>query len=142
MYQIAKLFGNAVLLAATISTAVNGFKNTGIWQINPEVFNDSDFQPSKPTDRPSPDVTEDVTNSVTAESLVSENDVLPSCSSNSTNETTAFQNASPKDVMPVPHVAQARAKQNPSRRGKTVILTSSPYRKSLMALNEKTGRFL
>lgn len=52
MYQIAKLYGNAFVKAATMSTAINGFKKTGIWPVNQGVFEDHDYAPSETTDRP------------------------------------------------------------------------------------------
>jgi len=34
--------------------AVSGFKSTGIWPVNPDVFTDSDFLPSMVTEEPQP----------------------------------------------------------------------------------------
>ena len=41
--------------AATISTAVNGFKKSGIWPINRNVIGDEEFAPSNVTEKPHPD---------------------------------------------------------------------------------------
>ncbi|CAH2086648.1 unnamed protein product [Euphydryas editha] len=48
--QVAEVFGNAFVQAATMSTAVNGFRKCGIWPYNPNVFSETDFAPSL-TDR-------------------------------------------------------------------------------------------
>lgn len=47
--QVAKVFGNAFVQAATMSTAVNGFR-IGIWPYNPNVFSETDFAPSLTTE--------------------------------------------------------------------------------------------
>jgi hypothetical protein len=52
LYQIAKLYGSAFVRAATMSTAINGFRKTGIWPVNQETFSDQDYAPSETTDRP------------------------------------------------------------------------------------------
>lgn len=49
-YQISSLFGNAYLKASTMTTSINGFKTTGIWPIDPNNFNESDFLASAITD--------------------------------------------------------------------------------------------
>ena len=50
IYAIAKLFGSAYLKAATVNTAVNAFKSTGIVPYNPDIFSDADFAGADPTD--------------------------------------------------------------------------------------------
>jgi DDE superfamily endonuclease./helix-turn-helix, Psq domain. len=37
-YQIGKLFGEAFIRAANMSTAIRSFEQTGIWPVNPDVF--------------------------------------------------------------------------------------------------------
>jgi hypothetical protein len=41
--QVGKLFGNAYLRAATVETAVNGFRKSGIYPLNRNVFRTHDF---------------------------------------------------------------------------------------------------
>lgn len=48
--QVAEVFGNAFVQAATMSTAVNGFRKCGIWPYNPKVFSETDFAPSLTTE--------------------------------------------------------------------------------------------
>ncbi|CAK1550150.1 unnamed protein product [Leptosia nina] len=42
-YQVAKLFGQAYLKAATMLTAINGFRKCGVWPLDKNVFTDADF---------------------------------------------------------------------------------------------------
>ncbi|KAK9878761.1 hypothetical protein WA026_023741 [Henosepilachna vigintioctopunctata] len=45
--------------------------------------------------------------------------------------TTFFQNPSPKDILPIPTVEQRNQTRKKYRRGKTVVLTSTPYKNEL-----------
>lgn len=47
--------------------------------------------------------------------------------------TSSFDNASPKDILPIPAVQMSEKRKN-YRRGKTVVITSTPYKKELEAL--------
>ncbi|CAG9794044.1 unnamed protein product [Diatraea saccharalis] len=47
--------------------------------------------------------------------------------------TSCFENASPKDILPIPTV-QINEKRKNYRRGKTAVITSTPYKKELQAL--------
>ena len=49
-FQIAELFGIGYVRAATIITAVNGFRKTGIWPIDRNVFDEHGFAVAQPTD--------------------------------------------------------------------------------------------
>lgn len=52
MAQIPKILGKAFVGAATITTAINGFKSTGNWRINPNIFPDQALTASATTYRP------------------------------------------------------------------------------------------
>lgn len=52
IHQVAKLYGTAFLRAASMNTAVNGFKQTGIYPFNRNIFPEHLFAPSETTDRP------------------------------------------------------------------------------------------
>jgi len=47
--HVAEIFGLAFVKAATMTTAMNSFKSTGIFPFNPDVFKDSDFVASDTT---------------------------------------------------------------------------------------------
>lgn len=74
-YDVASLVGKAYLKAATAQNAVQGFKSTGIWPTDRNVFTDADFLPSSLTDRPQVDnVNEDTSQSQPGTSCLSSND--------------------------------------------------------------------
>ncbi|KAJ4440802.1 hypothetical protein ANN_10648 [Periplaneta americana] len=56
-FQVSKLYGSAFVRAATMITAINGFRKSGIWPVNPYVFGEHDYAPSENTDRPVPPFT-------------------------------------------------------------------------------------
>nr|CAI5850712.1 unnamed protein product [Callosobruchus analis] len=45
-YQVAQLLGEAYARAAVIANAMNGFRRTGIWPVDRNVFSDADFIPA------------------------------------------------------------------------------------------------
>lgn len=47
--QVADIFGQSFIKAATIPTATNAFKKTGIWPFNPGVFTDKYYMASETT---------------------------------------------------------------------------------------------
>lgn len=52
MYQIAGAVAEAFAKASCVQTAVNGFRATGIWPFNKDIFQDWEFAPSKTTEQP------------------------------------------------------------------------------------------
>lgn len=52
MFQISEIFGQAYMQAATMSTAVNGFRKCGIWPYNQDNFSDADFIAAETTNIP------------------------------------------------------------------------------------------
>nr|CAB3264995.1 nucleosome-remodeling factor subunit NURF301 [Phallusia mammillata] len=132
-FQIAKLVSEAFLQAATMRTAINGFKTTGIWPVNENVFDEADYAPSTTTDIiPSTITTPSVTTPL--EDLPSNNLVLnaepnmdnaASITDTTSNLDLSFAQ-SICDVMPIPKVKQTTIRKK-RKRGSTSILTSSPY---------------
>lgn len=55
-YDQASLFSAAFIRSATMEKAVSGFRSTGLWPFNPDVFNAEDFRASLITDEPEPEV--------------------------------------------------------------------------------------
>lgn len=51
-FQISSLFNVAYGKAATVQNACHGFKSTGIWPLNPEVFPDYMYEPAETTNIP------------------------------------------------------------------------------------------
>lgn len=140
LWQVASLFGSAFLNAATMRTAVKGFEATGIWPVNMDVFTDVDFLPSAPTDIDIPEDTARVDLSLLPTNhsvvmpevanpvLVSHTETVMNTSSTSIS---SFPTLSPQCVIAIPKV-QANPKRKTNRkRGRTAILTASPYKEEL-----------
>ena len=49
-YDICCLFGRAYAKVATIEKALSGFRSSGCWPFDPDVFTDQDFAPSLMTE--------------------------------------------------------------------------------------------
>lgn len=50
--QVAKVFRSAYERAATVENAASGFRNAGLWPVNPNIFPEHLFAPSSTTDQP------------------------------------------------------------------------------------------
>jgi hypothetical protein len=173
IYEVGKLFNAAFQRAALVQTAVNGFRQTGIFPFNPDVFPEHLFAPSITTDHAMPDVQKKTSSQTSvlqqneARSEVSEPRILQSSQSpeaegnespnvitgigctkpGSAQPSTSSGNKglgltyyrpslpfsiSPKEVLPAPQVTGPRPeKKNDKRKGKTAIITASPYKAEL-----------
>lgn len=157
LFQISSIFGAAFLHAATMPTAINGFQKTGIWPSDLNVFSDADYLPSATTDiqlenseSPSANSTDGQSHNSTTDSPVSTEppakktktnqdstiEPQPGCSwvPDSPNVLCSQQNSafriSPKNLIPIPLIRQ-NTKRTSRRKGKTVVLTGSPYKNEL-----------
>lgn len=54
-YQVSSIFCEAYLKACTLNNAIKGFRKTGIYPFNPDVFTDLDFDGAAPTNNISQD---------------------------------------------------------------------------------------
>jgi len=52
IYDIPLIVKQALPVAATMSNIQSGFRVSGIWPYNPDIFTDGEFLPSYITDRP------------------------------------------------------------------------------------------
>lgn len=186
LFQISTLFGSAFIQSATMKTAINGFKGTGIWPTDPAVFTESDFLPADTTDieQVGPSTQEAIETPSTSEKekeeefsteaevekenppllcgkrgiasqptdnvivrptpakqirLLGNDDATPGCSwmSNDGSTSSSGFHVSPQHLIPIPKI-RGSAKRTKRKRGKTAILTDSPYKQELeAAIKEK-----
>lgn len=157
MAQIAEILGKAFVRAASMTTAIHGFKSTGIWPFNPNIFPDSVFAASATTDRPENTTDPEIEpENVSLQNVPTYSDAQPGCSdwvtseprdSNVVQENGSISNQpstsqgiftiSPEQIMPIPHVGRMNVKKTNHRKGKTVVVTSSPYKLELLKSEEK-----
>lgn len=121
-FQIAKLFGLAYARAATLKNAISGFHKTGIYPFNSNAFDEDDFAPSFSTDRTA---CADVEVQVQQEPEASDE---PQPGPSGLQQSSSFA-VSPTDIAPVPTYQRPISKR---ARGKSAIITDSPYRKELV----------
>jgi hypothetical protein len=148
MAQIAEILSKAFVRAATMTTAINGFQSTGIWPFNPNIFPDSAFSASATTDRPEIITDPEIEpQNLPFQNVPANNDAQPGCSHwgpavHEVQENDIIHNVpsnsqgnftiSPEQILPLPHVGRANVKQTNHKKGKTVVITSSPYKHELM----------
>jgi hypothetical protein len=159
LFQIAALFGAAYLQAPTMLTAINGFRRTGIWPVDMNVFTEADFLPATTTDiqldasssqlpinyGSQPEclsVRDDFVaaarsletaatgTSITTAEISAATSNMAAATLNPTVGTSSFPKLSPECTLPVPKVTQGN-KRSSRKGGKTAILTSSPYKAEL-----------
>lgn len=154
-FQMASLFGTAYNRAATMQNAISAFSKTGICPLNANVFTEVDFAPSQTTDipfTPNPNIIYQQTLSLQTETFIGcqpeprektlspqsetyfrpqtlPREITPSPQPGTSVGEIIVNLVSPKEIMPIPHI---KKKIRPStRRGKTAILTESPYKNEL-----------
>lgn len=151
-YQISSLFSVAYGKTATVANSESGFQKTGIWPINPDIFEDHLFAPAETTNIvQSPQGKNDSpSNDLEAEQPVSHNHSSSSKDSNllvaypstshqeiiSTQQSTYQQddslsvvknNVSVADLSPVPLASKLTTKRRVKKSSGSIVLTSSPY---------------
>ncbi|KAJ8967108.1 hypothetical protein NQ317_006989 [Molorchus minor] len=150
LFQISTLFVQAFVNAANMKTALKGFEKTGIWPTNEGIFTDDDFLPAETTNIP-------IENEIQTCPIPSDNptknnetqnpqpEPQPQCSwmPDSPNalirrpSISSFPALSPEIAMPVPKL-KTGFKRVQRKRGKTTILTESPYKAELTEAIEKS----
>ncbi|KAJ8894170.1 hypothetical protein PR048_006780 [Dryococelus australis] len=141
-YQVTQLVAEAYSRAATIQNAINGYRGCGIWPVDHNIFNDSDFlaaanleenechSDENETDTPSCRPTENISDPTRSE-IISPND-RPTH-----QEMISKLNVSIEAIYLIPtcpkHVS------TPARWGaqRVVLLISSPYKRDLMAAKDR-----
>lgn len=155
-FQISRLLGEAYPEAAQQTIAINGFKKCGIEPMDRHIFKEADFMPSQTTemDPPPPlslaelsqnpecDAAEKNVTDAELPGTTAPRNTNPEPSIKTSQNTdpqqpcTSFTACSPKDLFPIPK-AQPKVRQLNRKKGKTVILTSSPYKWELVEEKRK-----
>lgn len=161
LHQISSLFGKAFIRSATMSTAVSGFRKTGIWPVDKNVFEESDFLPASTTDIPIPADQATETEEQPSEGL--RDDTRYTAENNNVNLVeeelmddpgtseklpaqrtvatgSSFKVASPEIMFAIPKVDKKNKRKPSNKRGKTVVLTDSPYKNELVEEMKKQNK--
>lgn len=135
-----------------MTTAINGFRATGIWPLDPKNFNESDFIASATTEielenqenvsieinilhtsTPIPGVSNSKETAVSIDESIPLTPTLSSSPGRS-HWSQPFPNSFSEDLMPIPKSNKTTKRDSRGRR-KTAILTESLYKKELLALS-------
>ncbi|XP_026019298.1 uncharacterized protein LOC113019676 [Astatotilapia calliptera] len=143
IYQIAGCVNDAFMSAMTPRNISSGFRATGIFPYNRDIFSDAEFEPSMVSDRPNLEqqpaaegVAPVVSASLSAE--LPSPDPVHACGSRSDPNHARY--VSPTDILPLPKSQQPR-KQTNRKRVKTRILTDTPEKQAIeRAHEEKTNK--
>lgn len=115
-YQIGEIFGKAYSKACKIDTAINGFRKTGIFPLNENIFDDTPHAPSSTNTTP-------LANAVPSPShSIMERPTTPLSQPVITPSSPFIV---PADLHPVPVI---EAPTPSTRRGKAMIVTASPHK--------------
>ncbi|KAJ8868358.1 hypothetical protein PR048_029874, partial [Dryococelus australis] len=145
IFQVVKLFGEAYLKAATPLNDIKGFQTCGIYQTDPDIFQDADFLAAETTDQALISESQAGTSNASGSKRPLANTIPLHHSQPSDNTATASVSAcppspctskyssisfvvSPLNIHPLPKRAKIQHK-----RGTSAILTSSPYKNELAA---------
>lgn len=142
--MLLSLFNTAYMKAASLKTAVNGFKACGIHPYDPDVFDDSVFAPAEVTDKPDPaEVTEEPSIEKGVDTDASKEIPQPSTSAvpdtNNTHEPQPSCSHHPDisasvsfaALLPVPKCAPYAARPKRRKSSVSTELTGSPHRNLL-----------
>ncbi|XP_030758016.1 uncharacterized protein LOC115883747 [Sitophilus oryzae] len=141
IYDISEILGQVYNLAFSTSNCVSGFKATGIFPFNENIFIDDDFLASTVTDMPPPVPvrTETIDDAIAGTSNESATDVEIAhtfCSEDRTPPNTII---SPEMLRPLPK-SQITEKKHIRKKKTTQILTSTPVYNELEATSKNKSR--
>lgn len=128
IYDIAEILGEAYPLAFTARNCISGFRSTGIFPFNPNIFNDDDFIASTVTDI-----------QIINKGSLSEDNLkqtidnnMPSTSARDENSINQKLLVLPTDLKPFPKVAASNENRKFQRKKKkSEILTNTPVLEKL-----------
>ncbi|XP_069680594.1 uncharacterized protein [Periplaneta americana] len=132
--HIASLVGVTFPRAANMQIAMNGFKHTGLWPVNRNVFSEADFAPFLVTDRPlngepsasasrAAEEVEGATTAASAEKKMGDNVELLSG---------LTEYVSLKEISPLPSSSKSGQRKSGTRYNASgVVLTATPHKNAL-----------
>ena len=154
-FQITELFGHAYVKAATSQT--NGFRKTGIFPTNRDIFLPHEFAAADPTDMPVDDPEQEV-NLLTGKVVDGVLQAGPPDGLQQVRSPDGSQQVAPTDGIPnmkmrgpiastsgyqsplhipLPPISRKSNTRQNSRRGATAVLTSSPYKAMLLEAKQQ-----
>lgn len=152
IYDIPKIIADSLPFAQTSINIVNGFRKTGIFPYNANIFGEDEFSPSFVTDRPEPESIEPEKDHP-EQAVISSTEPNPTPStstsqaepepgpSNAENETfDQIQVFSPEIVRPYPKAGPRKAAKTNRRKRKAAILTDTPEKNALEEQQNKTTK--
>ena len=153
IHVIPKLVAYALPKAMTPSNILSGFRSTGIFPFDRNIFGDDAFMASYVTDRPDP---HEIAREKTADTNCNEEsgrqpkDAGDSLASSSTSQAPASSNSvntdactfqTPEDIHPFSQIGPRKTKSSQDRRkGRTLIYTDTPVKEQLLAERSSTSK--
>lgn len=144
------MVADSLPFAQTSMNIVNGFRKTGIFPYNANIFSEDEFSPSFVTDRPDPetvelekDCPEQATMSntepdPTSSTSISHNEPEPGPSNKENEQFNLTHTFSPEIVRPYPKAGPRKAVKNIKRKRKAAVLTDTPEKNALQEEQNKT----
>ena len=127
IYQVAQLAGNAFTKAFTIANILSGFRATGVYPIDRNVFDDSEFLPSTVTDVPLDEST----------SCAEAGEVIPQSPTCVLDDSSTDQSILSL-LHPLPKAQRSQKKPAQKRRkGYSAVVTDTPEKNKLGSLPEE-----
>jgi hypothetical protein len=138
VYQIGELFSKAYMRAATLETAIHGFRKTGLYPCNRDIFRAHDFI-NKNVEEEQLEVAANVVERLEIEAVEreQENVIASERTVHRCAELTPTQKhgpnvtVTPVDIIPLPVVTENIVQRKKARTGKPVVVTGTPHKEEL-----------
>ena len=130
IYEIGGLLGTRFHKAFTPSNIISGFRVSGVFPFNADIFSDDEFLGSEVTNRPAPNM--DSTNTPSDMMTMSATEFSIDAPSTSTSHVIATSKpVTPIEIRPFPKAAP-RKNNTKRRKIKSLILTNTPVKEKIM----------
>ena len=131
IYEIPQLVNEAHMAAITPANSMSGFKSTGIYPYNRQIFTELDFAAAQTTDQPMSDV--NVAQNADEQGGSSIDMQIENVCNNSNY-------ISPSAILPVPKAQPRKKNVNGRKKGSTKILTDTPVRDEIASSSKPSKR--